>query len=536
MKTKSLFNSKITFVLICTALLASYFSVGLAEILAGQLFFISPFKSISCFLWLITDSSKFIIFSNLRHYLYFARITFFIIFFGQLALLWFTYDFITHRRKTSIFMTPKQLTNHTDLNINKREIKPLLVKEFTTNRLTVGRFSKRYLLATEDNHSLLVIGPTQSGKTSGFVIPVINEWDGPVIVTSVKTDVFEHSASTRSKKGPIFLFDFDNQINGPKSTWNFLKQCSNWQNSVIASRDFCNTGADLYWSTNNDSRFWYQAAAKILAPILYAGSLINAQPSDLLSWINRAEFSQVAETLQQYGNTQALESLVTLLSKDEKLQSSILMTLESSTEFFNDIPDPANHRELSLNDFLNCGTIYITTSVWSQKRYQAYFSLLINHIIEFCYNQYSLTNKPLYPSVLVVLDEAANIAPLPNLANIASTARAFGVQLVSIWHDLSQLQSIYKEKFSTVFNNHRAKVLLSGCSDPLTIETFSKLLGPKESVLTSKTTSKDGQFSITDSETKAETIRSELRQIKPYHGILLYGHYPAVSFQLRSTS
>ena len=85
---------------------------------------------------------------------------------------------------------------------------------------------------------------------------------------------------------------------------------------------------------------------------------------------------------------------------------------------------------------------------------------------------------PLDPPLLVVLDEAANIAPLAELDMLASTAAGHGVQLVTVWQDLAQLHARYGARAApSVVNNHRAKVFLSGIADPGTLEHASALIG-----------------------------------------------------------
>ena len=64
--------------------------------------------------------------------------------------------------------------------------------------------------------------------------------------------------------------------------------------------------------------------------------------------------------------------------------------------------------------------------------------------------------------LLLCLDEAGNVAPLPNLAEIASTAPSHNIQLVSIFHDLAQARSRYGRQAETVVNSHRARMLLPG--------------------------------------------------------------------------
>ena len=64
-------------------------------------------------------------------------------------------------------------------------------------RLTLGRIDG-HLIAAEPRESVIVIGPTQSGKTTGFAIPAILEWQGPVLATSIKSDLLNDTYAARS--------------------------------------------------------------------------------------------------------------------------------------------------------------------------------------------------------------------------------------------------------------------------------------------------------------------------------------------------
>ena len=55
-----------------------------------------------------------------------------------------------------------------------------------------------HLIAAEPRESVIVIGPTQSGKTTGFAIPAILEWQGPVLATSIKSDLLNDTYAARS--------------------------------------------------------------------------------------------------------------------------------------------------------------------------------------------------------------------------------------------------------------------------------------------------------------------------------------------------
>ena len=87
---------------------------------------------------------------------------------------------------------------------------------------------------------------------------------------------------------------------------------------------------------------------------------------------------------------------------------------------------------------------------------------------------------PLDPPLLVVLDEAAHIAPLPELDGLAATCASHGIQLVTVWQVLAQVKRRYGGRAATVLNNHRAKLFLPGIADPDTLEYASRLVGDEE--------------------------------------------------------
>ena len=75
------------------------------------------------------------------------------------------------------------------------------------------------------------------------------------------------------------------------------------------------------------------------------------------------------------------------------------------------------------------------------ERLRTVFSMLVQELLAVVYETVAATGKPLDPPLLLLLDECANIAPIPNLAEIASTGAGQGVQLLSVFHDMAQVSS-----------------------------------------------------------------------------------------------
>src|SRR3954452_13708832 len=78
----------------------------------------------------------------------------------------------------------------------RRDLRSLRIRGAVPGRLTLGLVGGR-LVAAEPRQSVIVVGPVQTGKTSGFAVPAILEWKGPVVATSVKTDLLRETLVAR---------------------------------------------------------------------------------------------------------------------------------------------------------------------------------------------------------------------------------------------------------------------------------------------------------------------------------------------------
>jgi hypothetical protein len=78
--------------------------------------------------------------------------------------------------------------------------------------------------------------------------------------------------------------------------------------------------------------------------------------------------------------------------------------------------------------------------------------------------------------VAIICDEAAALGHLPILQNTVALMRGYGLKLFTIWQDLAQLQSIYKNRWESFIGN--AGVLQSfSAQDVVTAEYLSKRTG-----------------------------------------------------------
>lgn len=410
------------------------------------------------------------------------------------------------------------------------------------NRLILGRFggplSRRPFLATEARHSVLVLGPTQSGKTSGLAIPAILEWEGPVIATSVKDDLARVTIAARCRGGPVWVFDPTAASGLDRlARWSPLSACRDW----AAAQKMASWLVDATPARSGmaDAAFWYSTAAKQLAPLLLAAGRGGYSMADVVRWTNAGEFSEPGQVLHAGGEVDAAVALAACDNRDERIRSSVSTTLETVLAPFED-PEVAlstSGTDMDLDELMSGrSTLYLCGPSHEQSRVQGLFAALVSASIAAATRRVADLGHPLRPPLLLVLDEAANIAPVRDLDTIASVGAGLGVQLITVCQDVSQLAARYgQDRARTIVNNHRAKLLLSGVSDLSTLDLISGLAG--EQAVRQHTYTLD-QRDGRRTRSSAVAFRrlapaAELRRVPPGEGVLVYGHLPPVKLRLR---
>ncbi len=408
-----------------------------------------------------------------------------------------------------------------------RELRALVVDGPGGGRLVLGR-SGRKLLAAEARQSVIVLGPTQSRKTTGFAIPALYEWGGPVIATSVKTDLLRDTSAARRQRGEVFVYDPTETTRYRGASWSPLAYCSDWRGAQRTAA-WLTEAARAEGTGLQDADFWYQAAAKLLAPLLYAAAATGGTITDVVRWVDTCDESDVRTALIQAGGDAPLQAAAATWNREERAKSSVYTTAETILAAYADpvVAASAEGHRITPARLLDGGahTLYIVAPSHEQRRLRPLFQTLIASILAAAYERASENSGPLDPALLVVLDEAANIAPLRDLDTLASTAAGQGIQLVSVFQDLAQISARYGERAATVVNNHRAKVLLSGISDPATLEYAARLLGDEEVLQASVTRGEHGEHSTTESTGYRSLAPVHvLRGVRPGEGVLVYGH------------
>ena len=288
-----------------------------------------------------------------------------------------------------------------------------------------------------------------------------------------------------------------------------------------------------------DSGFWYSAAAKLLAPLMLAASHGGLTMADVVAWNDKADFDEPTALLAAADELDACVALYACAERDERIRSSVGTTLETVLSPFEDpvVADSTAQSRIDPRRLVSeGGTLYLCGPSYEQARLQGLFAALVSSVVAAAVETANRHGGPLDPPLLLVLDEAANIAPIRDLDTLAATGAGLGIQLVTICQDLAQFASRYGEQRArTIANNHRAKLVLSGVSDLGTLDLVSGLAGDAaihEETMTADL--RDGRRTRSSSVSYRRLVPSdELRRTPPGDGVLVYGHLPAARLRLR---
>ncbi len=421
----------------------------------------------------------------------------------------------------------------------RRDLRALLVRvdPVPASRLLLGVLpgvARRSGVAAEPAQSLVVVGPTQSGKTTSLAVPAILGWRGPVLAASVKSDLIRHTLEARARRGRVWCIDPTGCSGVPADVWSPLTGCSEWRRACRVAADLCESAKAE--GTTADGEFWYATAAKLLAPLLLAAALDGRTMADVVRWVDTQEVGEVADILEGAAPPEALDAARATWCRDERTRSSVSTTAETVLAPFaaDEAVRPAAATFEPRLLFGGPHTLFLSAPAHDQRRLRGYFTALAQQVLTLAFERATRAGRPLDPALLVVLDEAAHIAPLAELDGLAATCASHGIQIVTVWQDLAQVKGRYGARAPTVLNNHRAKLFLPGIADPDTLEYASRLIGDEEVSLPSVTRDPTGRRSTTSTTGPRRLLPpEELRCLPRGRAVLVYGTLPPAKLQLR---
>lgn len=296
--------------------------------------------------------------------------------------------------------------------------------------------------------SLLIVGPTQAGKTSSLVMPALLRWRDALVVTSVKRDVVSASLSWRQRLGDVQVLE-PGRDGG--LTWDPLEGVATLRHATRVARDLTTGPSD-----RGDTEFWNALASRLVAALLMTAIESARTIFDVAEVVERHD---VASWVGGRPNSAAQDVLRRFLAHDPKTLDGVLTTAETMLMPWR-FPQPLARVRQVLD---GANTLYLCSPRGEQRHYEPLFRGALRMVLE---EQQRRVEDGSSRRVLVVLDEAASVASLDELDELAATVRGLNVTLVTVVQDFAQLAARWGPRAATIVNNHATRVVLAGLADP----------------------------------------------------------------------
>jgi type IV secretion system protein VirD4 len=336
--------------------------------------------------------------------------------------------------------------------------------------------------------SVMVLGPSRSGKTSSLVIPNLLLAEGPVVTTSTKPDVMLATAPHRSGEGWAFLYDPSGEIECPKGVerigWSPLNGARDWDTAVATAKTMVESSLLTSGSPVRSAgdHHWAERAEALLSSLLHAAAQENLPMKTVVGWIQRHNGTTPLEILAQgvgEENT-ATQLLAGINSTDSREQSGIWSTTSGVVAAYRSTSAMATTELPPIHPAEFCrgpNTMYICSPGRRQHLFAPLVVGAIGDIRDATYQRerQGYTGAP----TLLALDEVANIAPIPDLKDLVSEGAGQGLLVMACLQDLSQARSRWSDA-DGFFSLFGTSVVFPGIADPLTLRSLSALGGEME--------------------------------------------------------
>jgi type IV secretion system protein VirD4 len=387
---------------------------------------------------------------------------------------------------------------------------------------------------------ILLVAPPQTGKTALLGNTVI-EAPGPVVVTSTKPDIFEHTAAVRS--GPMHVLNPEGLAGIPNTLrWSPIEGCAR-PSIAIERAGYLLAGAPSSGDLS-DRNFWDGMNARLLRSLLYAAAVSERDMHALYAWISEPGDETPLRILRRHPDTPAgwELDLEQIRQAPIKTRDSAYLTLAQAFQWMAD-PEMAaaacpelGEPTFNVERFLaEEGTLYLLGSERPHGSLGPLFTALTGHIHERAKHLASKRRHGrLDPPLTMVLDEAALICPVP-LERWTADSGGRGIVLAIAVQSPSQLYERWGQRGGeTIWNNSNIKLVFGGLGVARDLEDLSVLCGDRMERSRSHTVGENMKRSTTVSERSIRVLPANLiRQLPDGQVLLLRRNTPPVIGRIR---
>ncbi len=378
--------------------------------------------------------------------------------------------------------------------------------------------------------SYCIVGPPRSGKGIHLVIPMTLDAPGAAVVPSTRPDTLVATAEARARRGPVYVFDPQQLSEWSRQLrWAPERGCEDPLTAILRARSLTLGSRAGVGVENGD--FWAGMTQAVVRCYLHAAALDGRPIRQVLRWTaNPADREPVrilrtaSQAAEGWGEELEEQTLA-----DARQRGSVWAGVRRAFDCLAD-PRVLDACSPASADAFDPQRSSATTAPFICSARPAR-NCRLRHWCRPLSRTSSNTaagsppGSPggrLDPPLLLVLDEAANIAPLPTLPSLLADGGGVGIPTVAVFQSLAQARARWGETAAdAMWDAATIKVILGGLAKGRDLEEISRLIGDyEEDVLT--TTQAAGTASRSATSRKAPVLSPQaLRALESGEAITL---------------
>ncbi|TSD93257.1 hypothetical protein FOS14_23450 [Skermania sp. ID1734] len=391
-------------------------------------------------------------------------------------------------------------------------------------------------IVLQNKDSVLVIGSTGSGKSWRVAAGKIDTAPGACVVSSTRGDLLAATYLTRAAKGYMAVFDPENVTGWPRRTrWSLIAGCEN--PDTAARRATALASARPVSSTSDNGAWFTRRATVILRSYLRAAAVSGATLADVAAWASDPRASkQVARILGERDPVWAAAFATATNSGDARTDGNVRSTVE-------DILDPLSSPTLlaavdadsadsfDVTRFVTdgAGTLFVISD-GGNGSVAPFAAALVNECHYVGYR--AAARRParrLDPPLRMVLDEAMNVAAVPELGKKMTDSGGVGINLWVFVHNINQIRKrLSTTEAADLIGSATARLILPGLLSDHDLKEASNLLG---TITDWRASHSEHGLSHSQAERPVLSV-DEIRRLRYDEGLLIYRNQPGVLLRL----
>jgi type IV secretion system protein VirD4 len=403
------------------------------------------------------------------------------------------------------------------------------------------RSRQRLFGAAEDSY--LYLGPPRAGKGVHLIIPQTIDAPGAALVTATRPDTLRHTLPIRAQHGPVVVFDPQHLAGDvPRLRWAPQHGCTDPLTAIARARALA-AGAQLSPAGVTDAAFWQGMTEAVLRCYLHAAALDGRSMRDVLTWTARPADPTPVRILRTNPSAAPgwVEELVAQAAADPRQRDSVWAGVRRAVDSLADprvldTCSPPSGESFDLGEFLdNRGTLYLLGTTGAQLTVAPLVTALVEALLDTARTKATHTNHGfLDPPLTVLLDEAANIAPIPSLPNLLADGGGSGITTICVLQSLAQARARWGQAGAdAMWDAATTKVILGGLAHAEDLHRISQLAGDIDDPVHTRTRGASGASTSTAPRRLPALPVEHIRTLPHGHAIILARRTPPVEAQLQ---